>query len=436
MRAKILSTLPDNKPQQHLHFSDMRGLAQLAVQATSGVTRVVEGVHQSVLSTVGVAGARAEGKTRGITGLVYRSIHAVTRVVGTGLDTTLGGLESLLDLGEDGKAGSAQRQTAMAILNGVMGDRLVAGNNSFAIPMTFRYRDEALDWSSMPAMPEASGKVLLLIHGLCMNDLQRHAAQKDQMPDHGTALASALGYTPVYLHYNSGLHIAQSGRELAAQLERLITHWPVPVEELTVVGHSMGGLLIRSAFHHANQGGLRWPDRLKNMIFLGTPHHGAPLERAGNWFEVLLGSTAYSKPFASLGQLRSAGITDLRYGQLLDEEQGGHNRFGRRGDQRQTVPLPEAVACYAVAATTAAKRCTLADRLVGDGLVPLHSALGHHDDAQRRLSFAPSSQWIAYRMSHMDLLSNPEVTRQIVHWLSGTQPRTAIVASPCISERS
>ena len=93
-------------------------------------------------------------------------------------------------------------------------------------------------------MPEATGKVLVLIHGLCVNDLQRHARlrQDEHAVDHGEALASALGYTPVYLCYNSGLRTSQNGRELAAHLERLVTHWPVPVDELTVVAHSMGGL--------------------------------------------------------------------------------------------------------------------------------------------------------------------------------------------------
>jgi pimeloyl-ACP methyl ester carboxylesterase len=270
-------------------------------------------------------------------------------------------------------------------------------------------------------MPGATGKVLLLIHGLCMNDLQWHAQRNGQVVDHGEALASNLGYTPVYLRYNSGLHTSQNGHELSALLEQLVTHWPTPIEELTVVAHSMGGLLTRSAFHYAKQDRLRWPDCLKNMVFLGTPHHGAPLERAGNWVDVILGSTPYTAPFAKLGQLRSAGITDLRWGNVLDADWQGHDRFHRKPDNRQLVPLPEGVACYAVAATMAPKRGALADRLIGDGLVPLHSALGQHDDPQRSLVFAKTSQWIAYRTGHMALLSSPEVTRQMVQWLTPAQ---------------
>jgi len=121
---------------------------------------------------------------------------------------------------------------------------------------------------------------------------------------------------------------------------------------------------------------------------------------------LILSSTAYSAPFAKLGKLRSAGITDLRYGHVLEE-----------GGQQQNLPLPEGVACYAVAATLAPKRGALADRLVGDGLVPLNSALGHHDDPRRSLLFPDSSRWIAYRTGHMELLTSPAVADQLVQWL-------------------
>jgi hypothetical protein len=153
-------------------------------------------------------------------------------------------------------------------------------------------------------------------------------------------------------------------------------------------------------------------------VFLGTPHHGAPLERAGNWVDVILGSTPYSAPFAKLGQLRSAGITDLRYGHLLDADWRGHNRFHRKPDSRDPLPLPQGVACYTVAATLSPQRGTLADRLLGDGLVPLHSALGQHEEPKRSLEFAKDAQLIAYRTGHMALLSSPQVQQQMLNWLT------------------
>ena len=162
---------------------------------------------------------------------------------------------------------------------------------------------------------------------------------------------------------------------------------------------------------------LPWLRHLKNIVFLGTPHHGAPLERAGNWVDVILGSTSYSAPFAKLGQLRSAGITDLRYGHLQDSDWRGHNRFHRKPDSREPLPLPDCVACFTVAATLSPQRGRLADRLIGDGLVPLHSALGQHEEPERSLVFAKDAQHIAYRTGHMALLSRPEVAQQMVQWL-------------------
>ncbi|MCP3960878.1 MAG: alpha/beta hydrolase [bacterium] len=422
-----MTTPPSENRRRHPRISDIRGFARLATQATAGVASIAEGVHRSVWDTIGIPGGDVPGRTRGITGLVYKSVGGVTQLVGKSVDALLAGLQSLFESAEDAEPDTPSREALLAVLNGVIGDRLVADNNPFATRMVLRYRTEELSWQALPAMAEATGKVLLLIHGLCVNDLQRHARRHSsarlrrdgrQVDDHGEALASALGYTPVYLRYNSGLHTSHNGRELSAQLEQLVTHWPTPVEELTVVAHSMGGLLIRGAAHYAEQDSSSWPGHLKSIVFLGTPHHGAPLERAGNWGDVILGSTPYTAPFAKLGQLRSAGITDLRYGHVLDEDWHGRDRFHRQPDHRRIVPLPEGVACYAVAATRAARRGVLADRLIGDGLVPLRSALGQHDDTGRDLGFAQESQWIAYRTGHMELLSSPDVTRQMVRWLS------------------
>jgi pimeloyl-ACP methyl ester carboxylesterase len=404
-----------------MRLSDMRGIVQLATQATSGITRIVEGVHQSVWSTMGFPGGKAPGKTRGITGLVYKTVHDITRLTGKGADTMMAGLQQQFESADSDTTGTPRRETFLAVLNGVMGDRLVEDNNPFATPMSLRYREEILNWQSPPPLTDTSSKILLLIHGLCMDDLQQHGRRSENTAEHGEALASTLGYSPVYLRYNSGLHISQNGSELSTRLEQLITSWPRPIEDLSVIAHSMGGLLIRSALHYAKQEGLHWPDRVGNIVFLGTPHHGAPLERAGNWLDVILGATPYTKPFTALGQLRSAGITDLRYGNVLHEDWHGHDRFHLKPDTRRLAPLPETVDCHTVAATLAEKRGALADHLVGDGIVPLRSAIGQHKEAKRSLSFAKSSQMIVYRTNHMDLLNSPEVLDQIVQWLEKSE---------------
>jgi pimeloyl-ACP methyl ester carboxylesterase len=404
---------------KHVRPSDLRGAAQLATQATRGVASIAEGVHQSVWSSMGVPG-KAPGRMRGVTGFAYRAVHGITELVGKGLAAGLARLEPWLEALVDAPPETPEREAVLAALNGVLGDRLQASHNPLATPMALRYQGQPLVWTKLPAMPHATGKLLVLIHGLCMNDLQ-WATRGQDGAGHGATLSAALGLTPVYLRYNTGLHTSENGQALAQELAQLVAHWPVPVEEITVLAHSMGGLVTRSAVHcaQATDGAhSHWLHLLKGIVFLGTPHHGAPLERAGNWIDLILGSTPYTRPFAKLGQLRSAGITDLRYGHVLEADWQGHDRFRRKPDSRLVLPLPPGVACYTIAATLAPPRGALAQRLLGDGLVPLNSALGLHDNPQRSLVFAKASQAVVYKLNHMELLTSPVVAQKMLNWLA------------------
>lgn len=417
LRIRDSAPASGSNPLRQLRVSDLRGVARLATQATTGISRVAEGVHQSVRGTLGLPGGAQPGRTGGLTGLVYQSIRGVTQLVDAGLQAGLARLEPFFAAGTPGTEVLWEREAVLAALNGVMGDRLQQDNNPLCTRMGWYQQGLPLDVRALGAAGTATGKLLVLVHGLCMNDLQwQHGGH-----DHGTYLAQALGYTPVYLRYNTGQHISTNGAELSALLESLVASWPVPVTELAVLAHSMGGLVVRSACHHAATQAAApsgWLPRLRQMVFLGTPHHGAPLERAGSWVDVLLGCTPYSRPFARLAQLRSAGITDLRYGHVLDADWQGRDRFRTRPDLRTPVPLPAGVACYAVAATLAARRSPVSERLVGDGLVPLHSALGIHDDASRGLGFAKERQAVFHRLGHLALLGDAGVARQLEQWMA------------------
>ncbi len=401
-----------------IRASDLRALVALATDGVTGAADIAEGVHAAIWRTLG-AREGVPGRTRGITGGVYRAVRAVTRFVGRTLGALLGRVapEAHPASGD----GTRQRQAFVAALNGVLGDQLVATGNALATPMSLRTEPLA-PGSSRNLSPEAAdvtGRIVLMMHGLCMNDLQWQARHDGQPVDHARTAAS-LGWTPVYARYNTGLHISTNGRELAAQMESLVAGWPVPVEEIAVIAHSMGGLVTRSAVHVARGEGLRWPERLTRIVFLGTPHHGSPLERAGNGIDRLLAMRRTTRPLAALGQIRSAGVTDLRHGNLLDADWQGADRFETRGDTRQVLPLPEGVACYAVAASTASRRRIaaqpLAARTVGDGLVPVPSALGEHGDPARALAFAETVR--VFGGHHFKLLSRPEVTAALTRWLA------------------
>ena len=248
-------------------------------------------------------------------------------------------------------ASSPQREALLSALNGVLGDQLLDSANPLAISMSLRQDGQSLplDKAALAQrLPAATGKILVLVHGLCMNDLQWRAAAG--RPDLGEGLAQALGYTPVYLHYNTGLHTSVNGGQFAALLEQLLQAWPQEVEGLSLLTHSMGGLVARSCLPQRGAQGMDWPGRLRHLVFLGTPHHGAPLEKVGNWVDTVLGSNPVTRPFAKIGQVRSAGITDLRHGNVLPADWQGADRFAGGPDTRQPLPLPAGVACFAVAA--------------------------------------------------------------------------------------
>lgn len=400
-----------------LRSSDLRGAARLATEATAGLTDLVEAMHERIARVPGLGKPALDGRTGGITGLVYKSVRGVTRLVGGSVDGLLALLGSAL--GEDtpgSLAPSPEREAVVAALNGVLGDHLAATANPLATSMAFRHGGRALplEASDLAArLPGVGGRLLVLVHGLCMNDLQ----WSRDGHDHGAALARDLGFTPVYLHYNSGLHISANGQALAHLLEQLLDQWPRPVERFVLLGHSMGGLLARSALHYGTQLGHRWPAQLQDMVFLGTPHHGAPLERAGHWVDVVLTATPYAAAFARLGKVRSAGITDLRHASLVDEDWLGHDRFASGANRQQHLPLPDKPRCHAAAASLGQQGRDLKDRLLGDGLVPLDSALGRHADPARALAFAKERQWVGYGMGHLDLLNRTEVYAQLRHWL-------------------
>jgi pimeloyl-ACP methyl ester carboxylesterase len=353
--------------------SDLRGLTRVAIDATAGMIDLVEAVHQNIQFPLGLIAPPIQRPVSGLTTLAYASVRGVTRLVGSAIDAFLLQLAPLLSK----ESTWAGREALLAVLNGVLGDYLAASGNPLATSMSLRYDGQRLKLDRQAiaaAIPQATSKVVVLVHGLCMNDLR----WTRQGQNYGTLLAKDGGYTPVFLRYNSGRHISTNGREFADLLEALVKAWPVPVQELTIIGHSMGGLLARSACHYAQLQGLGWPKRLKKLVFIGTPHHGAPLERGGNWVEIILGSNPFTAPFARLGKIRSAAITDLRHGSLVDEDWKGRDRFERSTDHPQPVPLPQGVQCYAIAATTGKQEGDLSDRFLGDGIVFLNSALGRH----------------------------------------------------------
>ena len=361
-------------------MSDVHGLQRLAIDAVLGVTQIVESVHATVTGVSPPIGAPRAPGTSGITGFVYKSVRGATRAVGLGAEAIFGRLAAI---GGDGVS-SREREAVMAVLNGVFGDYLAATRNPLAIEMAVRKKGVpvALDRDALAsAFKQPARRVAVMLHGLCMNDLM----WRRDGHDHGAGLARDAGFTPVYIHYDTGRAIAANGRDLDALMQALVDAWPAPIGRLAIIGHSMGGLVARSAMESASRQGSTWTARVDSLVFLGTPHLGAPLERAGAWVDYLVGISPYTAPFARLGKLRSAGIKDLRHG-LAGQP-----------------PLPAHVRTYAIAASMQKTQGRSPERVRGDGLVPVKSALAMRMPASHR--------YIAYGTGHLDASRKPRGVR-------------------------
>ena len=398
-------------------LSAIRGASALAVSAVKGITDIVEKMHGAIVNLAPAVTRQPASpkKTRGITRLAYRSVNGITGLVGWGINQGLDVVQ--MPMVSKAIAPAAHKlsaklqlqsaapycETVRAALNGVLGDTLAATANPLAISMQLRQNGQTWTPSQRP------GKLLILVHGLCMNDLQWRCDGHD----HGAMLAEQLGYEAVYLHYNTGRPISDNGADFAALLEQTCARWPVPQDELVIVGHSMGGLVSRSACHHALQAKQAWVKQLSKLITLGTPHWGAPLERGGRGVDYLLGISPYSAPLAKLGLVRSAGIQGLRDGRVTPD-----------GEQ---ALWPKQAKLYTLA-TTKQKAPSAADafdmvlplkRLLGDGLVPVKSALAH--DAHLALGLSrpvpASRQAVVYDTDHFQMLGSQQVAKHLLRWL-------------------
>ncbi len=398
--------------KSRIQISDLRGLVHLIKDATIEVTDLTEAVHQRIVHPPLLPSTPIQHIITTISSIVYSNVRTITKLTGGGLEKILAQINPALDLG----ISVPEKETVVAVLNGIIGDYLVKNNNPLAIPMQFRVNGEVLKLNSEQinkAYPQINGKIILMVHGLCMDDHQ----WTSNGHNHGESIAQELDKTLLHLRYNGGLHISRNGQSLNRNLEELINTWPVPVTELTIISHSMGGLVSRSALHYGQQEKQSWTKYLKKIIFLGSPHHGAPLEQVGNYIAGILEVLPYVKPFARLAKIRSAGITDLRYGNIVEADWLGFNRFGNHPDKKKPIPLPTDVKCYAIAGSLAAPEDEFKTRTLGDGLVQIRSALGKHKHPHKELDFRKTHTHIAYKTGHMDLLRSKEVYNKIKFWL-------------------
>ena len=387
-----------------LRIADLHGLGRLGVEGTLQIAALVEAVHAGIQQVATLRRPHPGARPDPIARLAYAGVRGVTGAVGMGLDL----IARRLDWTPARPAPTPRREALLAALNGVLGDHLAATGNPLAIPMGLWRDDRSLPLQDPAALRAALGdsgpRLLITLHGLCMNPWQWRAEGKSDADEADIeTLGRSLGYSVLALHYNSGRRIAENAIELAASLQRMLEALPQRPREVVLLGHSMGGLLARGALHVGLAQQHDWTTLPLKLVCLGSPHHGAPLERAGHGVETLLEAMPLVAPFARLARLRSAGITDLRHGTL--------------GDSGMPLPaLPVSVKLYAVAATLSASAALARPR--SDGLVPVSSALGRHRDPRRDLGIPAERQRLIAGCGHLALLRHPETLAQLRGWLN------------------
>jgi pimeloyl-ACP methyl ester carboxylesterase len=400
-------------------------LAVAAGRAFSDVVGVVEGMHRAVLRRayrlLGGPGRAPRRVHEGFTAGIYASVRGSGDLVTYGASQLVAaradaGAEALMEA----RAGAQWS----AVLCSAFGDHLDAANSPLAMTMSVRRDGRAValtPGSLAAAFPDAKSGIVLFIHGLGLTEHAWGSAVEDGERDRGYAhrLAADLGLTPVYLRYNAGLHISANGRLLAALLNQMVRHWPTTVTRLVLVGHSMGGLVARSACHVGHQGAAGWVPLVSDVVALGSPHHGAPLERVANRTALALRLVPESRPLAGLLDRRSAGIKDLRFGYLTDQTWQGLPSDAT-WDESDDVPLLPASRHHFVAGTVCRRADAWIADLVGDLMVLPNSATGRASTPNRR-SFPVEAGHRIGGVNHHALLGHPHVYRVLRGRLEATR---------------
>lgn len=412
--------------------SELRALGELAGRyVDEALLRPIEGVHSAVSRRVFTAIGDGSAAVRTVHDAVSGGIYEALRLGSTGAGMAISGAGHLAGGAEEraSVSGSPFGRAAQAAINGLIGDRLEEEESELRVPMTLRVpgadgvpgadvepRRESLE----SAFAEPRPKLVVFIHGLCETEeawwLGTRADPNAEGPrprTYGARLRDEQGFSPVYLRYNTGLHISENGRRLSWLLEELCREWPVEVTELALVGHSMGALVARSACHEAAAAGRDWVGAASHVVCLGAPNTGSWLEQvvnAGGW---VLRGVAESRPFADFLELRSAGIKDLRFGYLRDEDWLDHDPNERlRNRAEPLAPVPGLSYHFVSGGLTEAERHPAA-ALFGDVLVRRASATSPcspegdpHGDSEH-----------VQGVGHFHLLNHPAVYEHLRRWL-------------------
>ena len=384
-----------------MRADEVVGWGDLAGEVVARGAGHVEQVHRAAADRVfglvhrGTAGAALPARALhdAVTGLVHTSVRHGGRFAARA-GARVAGWAWPRDArpGVQGPVAAAAQATVV----GLFGDQLAEAGSPVAYPVRLRAdgRDVVVSPRSLAeAYPDATGRIAVFVAGLFeTEDAWRYRAARwwgDPTSTIGTRLA-ADGWTPVLVRYPSSQPLEENGHELAGLLRRMVATWPVAVDEIALVGHSMGGLVARHAVHAAYVDDQDWVTRCRHLVCLGTPHGGSPVARGAAAAARTLDRLPETRPIADIIELRSPGIRDL--------------------EVTDPVPDVEHVDVHAVVVLLTRHRSRLAAEVLGDLLVGASSAGGLAGDGSRvRLASARTFTGL----HHFDLLNHPDVDAHV-----------------------
>lgn len=307
-------------------------------------------------------------------------------------------------------------ELAIGALNGLVGDYLHRTENGLATEMQLVRDGQTLPVTRdaiAAVVPDAPPRVAVFVHGLMSTE---DVWRMEDGATYGALLASDIGVAAFEVRFNSGLRISQNGEKLDDLLSRLVEAYPGPIDEIWLFGHSLGGLVIRSACHAASERESRWLPLAKRAFYIGSPHLGAPLERAGNVLTWALAKipNPITALIAEIGNLRSHGVKDLRFGNLRREDWEGADADALLQNRRHPVPLLPHIRHHLIAGSLSSD---LESRILfGDVLVPVRSAAGRALEHERSSPFPQKHFVILPGMNHLRLAHDKAVYERLRAW--------------------
>jgi pimeloyl-ACP methyl ester carboxylesterase len=408
----------------------IRAAGRLAGDVFAGVVDTVRDVHRAIARRAFAVAGPAAAPVRVVHDGITTAVYTLVRGAHTALPQGAAVAAAISPGPADQPPPSAGPATApvLAVINGLWGDTLAQRHPELALPMSLR--KQGLDVPATPAglaaaYPAATSRIAVFVPGLGETEqywaLSSRRHYGTEHSTHGSRLERDLGYTPLYLRYNSGLHVSDNGARLARLLDGLIAGWPLPVTEIVLIGHSMGGLVARSACHHAGGSDHPCTPLIRHVFCLGTPHLGAPLEKVVNAAAWLAALAPESRPLGRLVNRRSAGVKDLRYRSLVEQDWRDCDPDEFLRDRCTEVPFLPHTTYYFIGTTVTGHRDHPLARIIGDLFVQFPSASG--TGRRRRLPFSEDNGRHLGGLHHFDLLNHPDVYCQIHAWLARARQR-------------